>query len=322
VSTDLQEPGAPGVVRFLVAFGLYVGVVIIGGALLAPALYALAQHSGDMFAAIARNPFHRYVHRAMLLLALVGLWPFLRALGFRSLKDLGLTGPSGQWQKFAFGFVLSFIVLTLLSGIVLAAGARQLTDGITFGLVVSRLGMALLAAVTVAITEETLFRGALFGALRRTMHWLPALVLVSAIFAILHFMKQAQHVGPVVWYSGLAIVPQMLSGLNEFPKIMAPLLCLFLSGMAFGIAYQRTGNLYFPIGLHAGAIVLIKLNLTLTTATAGTTTTPWGTGMLVDGWFAAGALLLATAALLWVPLPFGQANPRPDTPHTGALRSG
>jgi membrane protease YdiL (CAAX protease family) len=225
---------------------------------------------------------------------------------------LGLIGPRGQWQKLVFAFVLSFILTGLLAGIVLTAGARQVGDGMTLSAIAGRLGAAMLAALAVATMEEILFRGALFGALRRTMHWVLALVLVSAIFAFVHFLKPAQDVGPVAWDSGLAILPQMLSGLIEFQKIIPLVFSLFLAGTLFGIGYQRTGNLYFPIGLHAGAIVAIKLNLTFTAATTGAASSFWGTGMLIDGWFAVGALLVAVAMLAWVPLPLDRRSPWRD----------
>jgi membrane protease YdiL (CAAX protease family) len=35
-------------------------------------------------------------------------------------------------------------------------------------------------------------------------------------------------------------------------------LSLTLAGMALGVAYHRTGNLYFSIGLHAGWIFWLK----------------------------------------------------------------
>jgi membrane protease YdiL (CAAX protease family) len=304
----LPHPSAPEditVRRFAAAFGIYIAVVFIGGALLAPAIYVLLRDSAALFPAVADQPFHRYVNRSLLFLAIAGLWPFLRALGLRSLKDLGLVGPRGQWQKFAFAFLLSFTLLALISGIGLAAGARQLSEPIALSSIAGRLGAAVLTALIVATIEEILFRGGLFGALRRAMPWAPALVLVSAVFAFLHFLKQTRHVGPVTWDSGLAILPQMLSGLIEFHNI--PMLFgLFLSGMLFGIGYQRTGNLYFPIGLHAGAIVVLKLNLAFTMPAAETSF--WGTGMLIDGWFAVGALLLAAATLASAPLPFGRPS--------------
>ena len=69
------------VMRPLRALVIYIGVVFIGGALLAPWLYRLAQSVGHSFPQIASAPFHYFVNRSLLILALAGLWTLLCALG-------------------------------------------------------------------------------------------------------------------------------------------------------------------------------------------------------------------------------------------------
>src|SRR5205814_4928060 len=61
---------------------LYVAAVFVGAALLAPWIYWLMQWAASQsssFAGLSSQPFHRYVNRALLLLAIAGLWPFLRS---------------------------------------------------------------------------------------------------------------------------------------------------------------------------------------------------------------------------------------------------
>src|SRR6185295_13366099 len=70
--------------RALRALGLYLLAVFIGGALLAPGLYFLAQSFAEPFSHLANSPFHRFVNRSLLGVALLGLWPLLRALGINS----------------------------------------------------------------------------------------------------------------------------------------------------------------------------------------------------------------------------------------------
>lgn len=81
------------------ALVIYIAAVFLGGALLAPWLYWLAQAGTDSFPKLANTPFHRFVNRSLLLLALAGLWPLLRHLGARSAGDLGLIKPTGQGRK-------------------------------------------------------------------------------------------------------------------------------------------------------------------------------------------------------------------------------
>ncbi len=95
--------------RPLRALVIYILVVFLGGALLAPWLYWLVQAGTKSATHIAGAPFHRFVDRSLLLLALAGLWPLLRNLGATSWKEIGFVKPAGQWRKLLGGFLLGFI---------------------------------------------------------------------------------------------------------------------------------------------------------------------------------------------------------------------
>src|SRR5262245_35269025 len=280
--------------RFSFAFVIYISVIFLGGALLAPWLYALVKHAAALFDTTS-DPFQYFVQRSMPIVALLALWPLMRGVGFKSVSEIGLVKPSGQWQKFLVAFFCAFIGLALISGIVLVSGAQTVNEDATLLALVERMAEAVLSSLFVAVIEETIFRGTLLSILRRILPWPIALTLGSAIFAILHFMPRPEFTGPVAWYSGFDLLLPMLSGLIDFQNMIPVVFSLFLAAMIFGIAYDRTGNLYFSIGLHSGAVVWIKLYQTFTTSTPETATWFWGTGVLIDGWFAVGAFLLAVA---------------------------
>ena len=82
--------------RPLKAFGIYLVAIFLGGALLAPCLYWLAQSLAGTFPHLAQSPFHRFVNRALLAVALIGIWPLFRALGAASWRELGLVMPRGH----------------------------------------------------------------------------------------------------------------------------------------------------------------------------------------------------------------------------------
>src|SRR5436309_754329 len=157
--------------RPLRALGIYIAVVFLGGALLAPWLYSLALACAGTFPKLAHQPFHRFVNRALLILALAGLWPLLRALGATSLREIGLVGPAAHWRRLLRGFILGFASLALVAAITLVAGGRAFNrDNDPLRLTEKIVGAAL-SAVVVAVLEETLFRGGIFGGLRRVFHW-------------------------------------------------------------------------------------------------------------------------------------------------------
>src|SRR5271170_6025036 len=90
---------------------IYFAVVFPGGALLAPWLYWLAQWASGhwhAFSGLAASPFHRFLDRSLLGLALLCLWPLLRGGGARSWQDLGFARqPTFAWQILR-GFALGW----------------------------------------------------------------------------------------------------------------------------------------------------------------------------------------------------------------------
>ncbi len=284
--------------RPLRVLAVYIAVVFIGGALLAPWLYWVAQSLAHQLPKIANSPFHRFVHRSLLGLALIGIWPLLKSLGATSLGEAGLVRPSGHWSKLGIGFLFGFVSLAVVAGFALLGAARHFNQGLAPGMLFEKaLGISLTAGV-VAVLEELLFRGAVFGGLRKVFNWVFALVVSSMIYAIMHFMEPAKATGTITWLSGLELLPRMLGGFTNVSAVFPGVFNLTLAGMLLGLAYQRTGNLYFSIGLHAGWIFWLKSYGVLTSAAAGTSTWWWGTSKLIDGWFA--LPVLAATLLLFM----------------------
>lgn len=279
------------------ALVIYIAVVFVGGALLAPQFHGLAQALTKLSPKLADEPFHRYVQNSFLLLALAGLWPLLRAFGARSASDLGLVRPTGEWNKFLAGLAIGFISMAVLAGIAVGCGGRALPESIDGGRLAEKLVRAFGTAVVVGVFEEILFRGGIFGGIRRILDWRLALLLSSAIYALLHFFANARHEGPVTWTSGLALLLPMVSGFADWQQMIPGFFNLLLAGALLALAYQRTGNLYFSIGLHAAWIFWLKSYRALTVAVPDAQIWLFGTRKLIDGWLG-GVVLLVTLILL------------------------
>jgi CAAX protease family protein len=280
------------------ALVIYIIVVFLGGALLAPWLYWLVQAVPGGIPKLAHEPFHRFVNRSMLLLALAGLWPLLRQLGARSVGGLGLVKPKGQWQKLFAGFLLGFISLAVLAVLALAGGGRLFQENLLFSKVIKTLSTAALTAVTVAVLEEILFRGGIFGGLRRVFHWRWALAVSSAIYAIVHFLARTGDPQTVVWNSGFGQLALMLAGFTDWHALIPGFFNLTLAGALLALAYQRTGNLYFSIGLHAGWIFWLRSYGMLTVDAPKANHWLWGSDHMIDGWLALVVLAFTLAVFL------------------------
>jgi membrane protease YdiL (CAAX protease family) len=290
--------------RPLSALAIYIVVVFIGGALLAPWLWSLAQISAQDFPKIAGAPFHRFVDRSFLILALAGLWPLLRALGAKSAREIGVVPPYGQSKKLFGGLALGFFSLAVVAGMAVGFHDRVLAENVTAHKIVGTVFGAIATAAVVATLEEILFRGGIFGGLRKFIYWPFALAISSVIYALVHFLQRAEITGAVTWHSGLELLPKMLRGFADFHALVPGFFNLTLAGILLGLAYQRTGNLYFSIGLHAGWIFWLKSYGAFTTEAPQAAVWFWGSGKMIDGWLA--FFVLASTLFIFKFLPLGE----------------
>jgi uncharacterized protein len=281
--------------RPLRVLGIYAAAVVLGGALVAPWLFWISQSLSHSFPSLAQQPFQRLVINSLLVVALVGLWPLLRGLGATSLRDAGLPSPIGHGKELLGGLALGLASLAVVALVALLLGGREFATGLTAGRVAGKLTGAVFTAAVVAVVEELLFRGGIFGGLRRVFHWQFALVLSSMAYAVLHFLEDADYRGAVSWYSGLELLPRMFGGDAGGLQLAARFFNLTLAGTLLGLAFQRTGNLWFSIGLHAGWIFWLASYRVFTKDVAGTSVWFWGGGRMVDGWLAMFGLAAALA---------------------------
>ncbi len=223
--------------RVLLIFTL---AVFVGGALLAPWLYWLTQWGASHWVGLeklAHSPFHRYVNRCLLVLALAGIWPLMRSLGMCSWKNLGGVKPGGQGRRLAGGFAFGFVSLAVVGLVALGCGAWEIHADIGISRLLKKLLGAALSAVVVAMLEETFFRGAVMGALRRVHSVTVAIILSSAIYALLHFFQRPEPPGDVQWFTGLTLLPQMMRGFVDWPTLVPSFFNLTLAGIILALAY-------------------------------------------------------------------------------------
>lgn len=275
---------------------LFFFVVFVGGGLLAPAIHATIQtlaQSVPAFEGLAREEFRRYVTRSWMIVGVVCLWPALRALNQASWQANGLKKQAKAPQQLTNGLMLGFATLALAALVTAGFGPRQFQSSHAADEWLRHLLNAALAAVVVAFIEEFFFRGVLFGALRQSMNWRAALVISSVAYAFLHFFERPETPAQITWSTGLAFLPRMMRGFGDVEVLVPGVLNLFVAGALLALAYQRTGAVWFSIGLHAGWIFWLKTFGFMTTNGADAAHWFWGTDKLIDGWVCL-PLLLAT----------------------------
>jgi membrane protease YdiL (CAAX protease family) len=270
----------------------YFIATLVIGALLAPILFWSAQSlaAHGVFSFLARYDFETFFHRALLVAAVLLLWPFLRVSHVRRMADLGLA-PNSRWRRdVAAGAIISVVTLLFCAVLLIAFHIYAFRHSFVW----LRFGKILISSITVPFIEETFFRGIVLGVLLRTGRKYMAIFAVSSIFAIIHFLKAPERTSEIVtWTSGFSSIVHAFDGIGDPMILGSALATLFFIGWILADARVLTHSLWLSIGLHAGWIFSSGAFSRL--ARQQMLAFPWiGTNTLV------GIIPLGVAALTWI----------------------
>jgi membrane protease YdiL (CAAX protease family) len=295
---------------------LYLIATVVLGALIAPPLYWLgqgvlhygAQHgwvafhndNGDWKAAghlaFLASKFRRYFDRAILISAFALLWPLVRSLKIRSWRDLGLERNPARWRQFAIGLLISIASVLVLGFIAVESGCYTFVTPVPWG----KIALLPIGALAVAVIEESLFRGAMQGLVQRATSAKLAILFVSALYAIVHFLKPPENAIAqiqITWTSGFTQALQAFWQFRQPMLVLGGFTTLFMVGVILGYARQRTRSLWLPVGLHAGWIIA-KMGFTKIAQGNGVNW-PWFGPDLLTGLVPVVVVLLTGAVVWW-----------------------
>ena len=234
---------------------VYFIAVVLGGAILAPLLYGAAAIAAThgIFPFLARHHFESFFHRALLICALLFLWPLLRSLDIHGLNDLGLKRNPHPWRDVIVGALLAGIPLICVAVVLTWSRVFLLKTVVPWSSLTTVFG----AAVAVPFIEEFFFRGFILGILRRSLGPGLATFFTSSFFALVHFLKAPPRTNEVVnWYSGLNSIAHSFTQFADPMAVLAAFATLFVIGWILAGARLRTQSLWLPIGLHGGWILV------------------------------------------------------------------
>ena len=192
-----------------------------------------------------RKPLVRWAARVMIhvswLIILVGT-PV--ALGIHPFDALHQAFPTPvPWRNNGIAFSITFFPSCIVYALWIKAGWVRIEpqhDRLTRR---GKLFRRFLGALPVATLEEAVFRGILLEQLLRSFpqsrpYTVLAIILSSAVFSSVHFIKRA-YPGKPVWQ---------------------PAYGLFIIGCLFGLAYViGARSLWLPIVMHAAAVLVIEV---------------------------------------------------------------
>ena len=235
---------------------LYLAGVLLCGALLAPPLFwggqILVAHR--ILPTLARFDFESYFDRAVLVTALALLWPLFRALRVRSWHDLELEKNPRRVADLGAGFVIAAVPLLCCGAVLVLLPYYTLRHPFLWGKMPAVLG----AVLVVPLLEELLFRGFILGVLLRSYSRGAALLITSALFSIVHFLKSPAASLPndsINWLSGFVALGHSFWQFGNPLLFLGGFFTLFAVGCILADARLLTRSLALPIGLHAGWIL-------------------------------------------------------------------
>ena len=236
----------------------YFAATLLIGALLAPVLFWSAQWlaAHHILSFLARYDFENFFHRALLIAAIVLLWPLLRALRIKSWRELGLVPNAHGSRDLLAGFLLAAIPLLCCAAVLLLSHGYSIRNSIRW----AAASGVISASLFVPPIEELFFRGLLLGVLLRSATRALAIIFTSGFFAVLHFLKAPEESGTAVaWNSGFISIAHSFDQFSEPVLVAAGFTTLFLLGWILADARIRTRSLWLPIGLHSGWILAAGL---------------------------------------------------------------
>ena len=239
------------------------------------------------------SEFHTFFKRALLLSGLILLVPLLFSLRLNrkaaSLRDSpwslylpprAIAGAQGQplrnprlgWLQLITGFLLSAGLLFGMGLILIAMGWFTWEESPNWG---SELKKAILGSIPASLIEEFLFRGALLGIFLRAFRPFWAIVLLSLLFAGVHFLQPSSsfvvfdrsvpipdgstYINPESAAAGFELLKVIGLRLLDPLPFLYEFAALAAVGLILGYARFATASLWLPIGLHSGWIFALRL---------------------------------------------------------------
>ncbi|MBI3999442.1 MAG: CPBP family intramembrane metalloprotease [Candidatus Omnitrophica bacterium] len=169
---------------------------------------------------------------------------------------------SQKWRRlFGLGFLAGAFTVLFIVGFEITFGPPSVRQPLEFLRFVEWFFTGVGGGLAVGVIEEFFFRGFIYTQLQKKISVWLAVVLANAFYALCHFFDNGQIFIPQnpTMYDAIRLLFGYLEPLARRPfDILPEFAGLFLFGVLLNLAFIRTGSLFLSIGLHTGAVFLIK----------------------------------------------------------------
>ena len=248
--------------------------------------------------------FHRILARCLTVGTFLFVWFLMKyfRVNLREYgKRMGLSNDRFAWRSFWRGFLLSAVFIGGVSVVQVFLGFRTPRITLAWYAFLAQIGKAAATGIVVAYIEETFFRGVVFRSLARVSLW-GSFVVTNLFYAAVHFFRSgnvlvAKTPGII---DSFRVMGGYFSSFSNDAHIWPAFVGLFLFGCVLTAAYLRSKTLLMPIGIHAGAVFIIKTNSAWSAFHEATNPLVFGSKWVYDGIIGWGVLLLMFICVLVV----------------------
>ncbi len=268
---------------------LALAAVVVIPAVLAPFIYSIVQD---------KYPFERVLSRLIMISGFVAIALFIRKdLG--AFRRFGFTADTNWWRLIGIGILLGSGILFGMAIFESFFGVYDIGLRVKWDRIPERVFKALGTGLLVATLEEFFFRGFVFLSLCKFMHRAWSFIITNAFYAIVHFFRGSKQewVEPTISDS-FSVLLSWLKPLGDWQNILPSFVGLLLFGFVLQYAYLRTRALYLAIGIHAGAVMFLKVDVNFIAEKNPDPTLFWGGGEYYGGLMGWGFMILM-GAFVW-----------------------
>jgi membrane protease YdiL (CAAX protease family) len=249
-SSNARGDGACRSRTFAATFVLLVAGAALATVLLAPPLALGVSRLGFHF------PFSRIFDRAAMAALVWGLLWQRRRLKLAARLERGFASPRANLTRALRGLGLGLLGVAMLWAL---AATQNLIVRADLRAMLTHAPSALATGVAVGVIEEGFFRALLLDGLQEGLGAPSALIASAAVYAAAHLVRSRSRfeLNRLDMGAGLRNLAYGLGTLLR-AQALAGFVGLSLLGLVLGLAFQRTGTVYFSLGLHAALVFGLK----------------------------------------------------------------
>ena len=267
-----SHPQAP--IKVVSALVLYLVGFLLLGAITAVALHRIAPHIGFLSQLIEEEGIEKITRRTLSLWAFLLLIPLMKFYGWKGFRDAGwdasrpIAGFLKHKKPFLMGVLYGVFALSLL-GIIQVLLDVRFGAGRTIPFAVGHLAKYFMAGLFIAFLEETFMRGIFFRVLARNLHGLMAAVIVSGLFAWAHYLAPTPTAFEEDSFlsAAAAVFKSLIFNTHEISAAPVRFIHYFMFGLVLCYSVAKLGHIWLAIGIHAGAVTIMRFNGYLTDIT-------------------------------------------------------